>query len=407
VHLGSLESGAATPRIDVGPVTQQVEYAAGFVVFVRDDTMFAQRFDADRLALRGSANVIAERAGEFTAANDVLVYGDPRATGFASTSFGQSGHQLSWVDRHGKSLGDIDAPPGYTHPVLSPDERRIALRVPDPATGAGDIWTIDVARGIRTRLTVDPADDATPVWSPDGTRVMFGSGRDGVSLAPNAIYQRAANGTGSDERLFAATAGELVAPLSWAADGSFILFGHATISNALTKIAIWRLDLTGERTASAVIDDPFMHSSAQLSPDGHWLAYTTNESGVSQIVVQSFPDLSRDKRQVSTRGGYEARWRADGRELFYLSPTGTMMSVDVPAGEALEPGEPTTLFETGIDVEGALSGRRPDFFYSPAANGERFMLNRLTTEHPSDGKGDVPAPVVHVIVNWSSGLAER
>jgi Tol biopolymer transport system component len=406
MHIGSLELGAKTPRTDVGAVTQPIEYAAGFVVFVRDDTLFAQRFDADQLALRGSASVIAERAGEFTVTDDVLVYGDPRAPGF-SANLGQSGRRLSWVDRHGQTLGEVDAPPGYTHPALSPDDRRIAVRVPDPATGAGDIWTIDVARGIKTRLTLDPADDATPIWSPDGTRVMFGSGRDGVSLAPNAIYQRAANGTGSDERLFAATAGELVAPLSWANDGSFILFGHVTISNALTKIAIWRLDLTGERTASAVIDDSFMHTSAQLSPDGHWLTYTTNESGSSQIVVQSFPDLSRDKRQVSTRGGYEPRWRADGRELFYLTPNGTMMSVDVPAGDTLEPGEPTALFETGIDVENALSGRRPDSFYAPAANGERFMLNRPSAENPGDGKGDAPAPVVHVIVNWSSGLAER
>jgi len=409
LRIGSIERGATTPAIDLAAVTQQVEYADGFVLFERDDTLYAQRFDAGALALRGSPTVIAERAGEFSVSDDVLVYGEARPNGVLTSNdrFAPGARSLGWVDRHGQRLGEIDAPPGYAQPALSPDERYIAVRVQDAASGGGDIWTIDVARGIKTRLTVDPADDATPIWSPDGTRVMFGSGRDGAAPVPNAIYQRAANGTGSDERVFSAAAGELVAPLSWASDGSFVLFGRASLSNVLTRISIWRLDLTGERTATAVIDDPFMHTSAQLSPDGRWLAYTTNESGSSQIVVQSFPDLSRDKRQVSTSGGYEPRWRADGRELFYLAPDGTLMSVEVPKGEAFEPGTPTALFATGIEVASALSGRRPDFYYAPAANGERFMLNRLVAEDRRAGKSDGPAPVVHVIVNWSSGLAEH
>jgi hypothetical protein len=150
-----------------------------------------------------------------------------------------------------------------------------------------------------------------------------------------------------------------------------------------------------------------MHSTAQISPDGRWIAYTTTESGSTQIVVQSFPDLARDKRQVSIRGGYDPKWRADGRELFYLTPNGTLMSVDVPAGDEFEPGSPTALFETGIAVEATLTGRRPDLLYAVAANGERFLLNRPVAEPQSTGKADAPAPVVHVIVNWSSGLGDR
>jgi Tol biopolymer transport system component len=404
-RIGTLEGAAAAQAIDLGTVSQPIEYANGFVLFVRDDTLLAQRIDTAALALRGSATVIADRAAEISVTDDVLVYAEAHSNGAAVGAQGE--RRLVWVDRHGQPLGEIDAPAGYIQPALSPDERRVAVRVPDPATGTGDIWTIDIARGIKTRLTVDPADDATPVWSPDSARIMFGSGRDSAPGIPTAIYQRAANGTGSDERLFSAPAGELVAPLSWSHDGSYVLFGRAALADVSTKIAIWRLDLTGERTASSVLDDGFMHSTAQISPDGRWIAYTTTESGSTQIVVQSFPDLARDKRQVSIRGGYDPKWRADGRELFYLTPNGTLMSVDVPAGDEFEPGSPTALFETGIAVEATLTGRRPDLLYAVAANGERFLLNRPVAEPQSTGKADAPAPVVHVIVNWSSGLGDR
>jgi Tol biopolymer transport system component len=405
-HIGSLERASATSSLDLGNLTQALEYAAGFVLYGRDDTLTAQHFDADKLQPRGAAAIIAERAGEFSVVDDVLVYADATESGF-TTITRQRGRQLAWVDRQGQPLGDLDTPEGSLFPVLSPDDSRVALEVPDATSGAGDVWTIDIARGIKTRITFDPATDGTPIWSPDGTRIIFGSGRDGGTVVQNAIYQRAANGTGSDERLFSVPTGEIVAPLAWSADGSFVLFGRASLTNFRTKIAIWRLDLTGERGVSLVLDEPFVHAAAQLSPDGRWLAYSTNESGSTQIVVQSFPDLSRDKRTVSTRGGYEPRWRADGRELFYLSPTGTLMSVAVSPGDALEPSKPTELFDTGIAVEAAIAGRRPDQFYAVASNGERFLLNRTLSDKPLDAKGDTAPPTVHVIVNWASGLPQQ
>jgi Tol biopolymer transport system component len=405
-HIGSLQRGANTPMLDLTNLRQPVEYSEGFLLFERDNALMAQPFDPDKLSLRGSATAIAERVGDFSVADDALVYGDPASGNLLGGR--QGTRRLAWFDRTGQQVGEVPAPPGFLFPTLSPDGRRLAVTVPDPTSGAGDIWTIDLASGITTRLTVDPSDDATPVWSPDGSRIMFGSGRDGTGAIASAIYQRAANGTGSDERLFSAPAGEFIAPLSWSADGKFVLFGRAAIATFRSKLAIWRLDLTGERTATAVLDDSFVHGQAQLSPDGHWLAFTTNESGSTQVFVQSFPDLSRDKRQVSARGGgYEPRWRADGKELFYLTPTGALMSVEIPVGDALEPGPPKMLFETGIAVEATISGRRPDWFYAVASDGERFLLNQALTENSADGKSDAPAPVVHVIVNWSSGLADR
>ncbi len=202
-------------------------------------------------------------------------------------------------------------------------------------------------------------------------------------------------------------ASEVVAPLTWAHDGSFLLFGRAAIATFRTKIAIWKLDLTGERTATPLIDAPFVFGNAQISPDGRWLAYTSNESGANQIVVQSYPDLARAKRQVSTRGGYEPRWRADGRELFYLSPDGALMTIDLPAGDALEPSVPRKLFDTGIPVEASLSGTRPDYFYAVADNGERFLLNEPLAPGGTSSTNATAPPTIHVIVNWAIGLPKQ
>ena len=383
-----------------------VMYAAGFLIYLRDGALVAQPFDTRALELRGTATVLAEHVGQFSVSDDALVFSDTVANAFGTVGNVQRSRRLVWVDRRGEEAGEIDAPAGYLTPVLSPDEHRLALRAPDPSSAAGDIWTIDIARGVTTRLTSDPADEGTPLFSPDGTRVAFASGRGGNTAVPNALYQRAANGTGSDELLFAAQASEVVAPLTWAPDGSFLLFGRASIATFRAKIAVWKLDLKGERTATALLDAPFTFGNAQISPDGRWLAYMSNESGANQIVIQSFPDLARDKRQVSTKGGFEPRWRSDGRELFYLSPEGALMTIDVPAGDALEPSVPRKLFDTGIPVEGTLAGTRPDYFYAVAENGQRFLLNEAITGSTS-GKDAAAVPTIHVIVNWATGLPQQ
>jgi serine/threonine protein kinase/Tol biopolymer transport system component len=405
-RAGSVQRGDLKPVIGLERPGSGIAYAAGFVLYARDNALVAQRFDTSALAVRGTPAALAERVGQFSVAGDALVYSESGGNIFNNGPSVLS--RLAWVDRRGQPFGEIDAPVGYMTPVLSPDEYRLAVRAPDPAGSSGDIWTIDIARGVKTRLTSDPADEGTPLWSPDGARLVFGSGRSGNAAIPNAIYQRAANGTGADELLFAAQAGEVVAPLTWSADGSFLLFGRASLATFRTKVAIWKLELTGERTATPLLDAPFMFTYAQLSPDGRWLAYTSNESGTSQVVVQSFPDLSRDKRQVSTTGGYEPRWRGDGRELFYLAPDGALMALDVPTGDALEPGVPRKLFDTGIPVEAASSGR-PDYFYAAAANGERFLLNEPVAASASaaPNAAPTPTPTIHVIANWATGLPER
>ncbi len=407
VRAASVQRGDLKPVVGLDRIATAVSYAAGFMFYVREGALVAQPFDSNAFALRGTPTILAERVGDFSIADDAIIFSESAVNTLAGTAVsGQRSRRLAWVDRRGQPTGEIDAPAGYMTPVLSPDEHRLAMRAPDPSNSAGDIWTIDIARGVTTRLTSDPADEGTPLFSPDGRHVAFGSGRAGNAAVPNAIYQRATNGTGSDELLFAAQASEVVAPLTWAPDGSFLLFGRASIATFSTKIAVWKLDLSGERTATPLLDAPFVFGNAQLSPDGRWLAYMSTESGASQIVVQSFPDLARDKRQVSTRGGYEPRWRADGRELFYLAPDGALMTIDLPAGDALEPSVPRKLFDTGIPVEATLTGTRPDYFYAVAENGQRFLLNEPIAAS-SSGADAAAAPTIHVIVNWATGLSQQ
>jgi dipeptidyl aminopeptidase/acylaminoacyl peptidase len=352
--------------------TPGLSYADGFMFYSRDGGLVAQPFDANALEPRGQPAVLAERVGLFSVAKNALVYSEVNVSRAGQP---QRPRRLAWVDRRGQPLGAIEAPAGYITPVLSPDEHWLAMRAPDPSNSSGDIWTLDIERGVTTRLTSDPADEGTPLWSSDGTHVAFGSGRAGSGPVPNAIFQRAANGTGSDETF-------------------------------RSRIALWKLELTGERTATALIDAPFVFGYAQISPDGRWVAYSSNESGTNQVVIQSFPDLARDKRQVSTRGGNEPRWRADSRELFYLAPDGALMSVDMPAGDALEPSVPRKLFDTGLPVESLLSGTRPDYFYAVAKNGERFLVNEPIATSSGETES-AAAPTIHVIVNWATGLARQ
>jgi Tol biopolymer transport system component len=293
----------------------------------------------------------------------------------------------------------------YRLPVLAPDDRRVSLGVP-PATGLPDVWTVDTQRGVTTRLTFGNALEEMAVWSPDSARIVFGSGRDGGVLLPNSLYVKAANGTGVDERLFVAANNEILAPFDWSSDGRFLLFARMNNATWREKVDLWVLEMTGERTASALIESPFRKGSAKFSPDGRWIAYASNESNGFQIFVQPFPDVGRGKWQISARGGQEPRWRADGRELFFLDPDGVLMAIDVQAeGEAFEYGQPQALFRTGVTLP--RIDETPDYFYNVTSDGERFLVNEPVAVEPNaPAAADAEPVTLTVIVNWASGLAQ-
>jgi dipeptidyl aminopeptidase/acylaminoacyl peptidase len=375
----------------------------------------AQRFDANHLALAGEPVPLAEDVGVFWASeNGVLVYS--KAAGLAPAS-----RQLLWFDRTGKPAGQAGSPSTYLNPRLSPDGHRVAVDVTD--SGSRDIFVIDLANGVSAPRTFDPAVDLAPVWSPDGSRIAFASAR-GDNDVQNKLYQTSASGVGTDELLFAAGADEYAAPMDWSSDGRYILFARFKLSGSASAADLWALPMSGAgeaqgRQAAAInnasptgrgnqeplgdkkpiplLQSPFRKGQAQISPDGRWLAYATNESGSFQIVVQPFPDPPKGKWQVTSKGGVEPRWRRDGRELFYLALDGKLMAVPIKGDSVFESGPAAPLFQTTLTGPGTLSYR-----YDVTADGQRFLLNVPVTAVTSQ-TNSAPIPIT-AVVNWTAAL---
>jgi Tol biopolymer transport system component len=425
LFVGSLSTGKSSRLADF-PVGDDVvpnnltataiAYADGYVLYLlagNGGTLSALPFDAAALAVRGAPFPVAEQVAEFSVSETgVLVYRElpPATSGVLITA---TEHRLVWVDRRGERIADMPAPRAYRLPALSPDGRTIAVTVP-AQNGLGDIWTLDAASGTPTRLTFDDAEDGAPVWFPDGTQLAFNSGRKAaVKRTPNALFRRAANGTGTDELLLAGEKNEILAPQDWTPDGRTLLFARTTVTTWTNRVDFWALDLSGERVARPIIESPARKGAARLSPNGRWLAYGTDESKRSEIVVQPFPDVGRGKWQVSANGGAEPKWRGDGRELYYLAPNNDLMAVDVDTtGDAFTSGPPRSLFATGVSQPGPAA--LPDSNYDVAPEGQRFLLNLPATA--AIGSATQPAAAtqrvtpdlpLHVIVNWTAGLPRQ
>jgi Tol biopolymer transport system component len=420
LFVGSLSKGdsrrladlsVGDPVIPSRATNTTIAYANGFLLYLlvgNGGTLFALPFDAEAVAVRGAPVPVAERVAEFSvSATGVLAYyelppglapgGDlgPRVT-----------RRLVWLDRRGERVGQIDTPENYNAPVLAADGRRVALAAPFE-NRLDDVWTIDAERGTRVRVTLDDAADEDPVWSRDGTRLAFASGRNGLPRLASALYERAADGTGADRLLFAGDSGELVVPFDWSADGRLLVFGRGRFVNR-DQFDLWTLDLTGEPIARPLLESRSRKGAARLSPNGRWIAYLTSESGAEEIVVQPFPGVGGGRWQVSTHGGSEPKWRADGREMFYLAPSGDLMAVDVDTtGPTFTSGAPRRLFSTGLtpaDIQFVAMSRH----YDVAPDGDKFLINeRVPAEAGAPESGDAEAPAegpIKVILNWTAGL---
>jgi len=377
IYVGSLDQKES--KLLVRSETGALYAPPGYLLFVREETLYTQPFDADRLQVTGDPLPVAgqmrhsiNRLAEFSVSdNGVLVYGH---------GGGAASGQLTWFDRGGKQLEASGAPGTYYHLELSPDEKRVAVEVIEPQTGVGDIWVFDLSRGSRSRLTSDPEWDYNPLWSPDGGRVAFASSR----VAARGIYQKLASGAGSDELLFKVYP---VFPTDWSRDGRFIVY---QTSDPKTRADLWVLRLSGERQPRPFLQTEFSETQGRLSPDGRWMAYTSNESGNPEVYVQSFP-ASGAKSKVSTAGGAQPRWRADGKELFYLAADRRLMSVEVKWGAGFEAGVPKALFEAPIPA-----GQLTRYHYAVTADGQRFLI--ITPV------GDAALQPLTVVVNWTAEL---
>ncbi len=353
----------------------------GRLLFVRQGTLFAQDFDAARLELRGNASPVAERIALDTGAQGSAAVSASTAGPFVYRTGSAGGlRQFVWLDRSGKDIGKAGDLLSTLSVELSPDGRRVALH--QQVNQNIDVWLLELGRGVLSRFTFDPAIDVFPIWSPDGSRIVFGSNRKG----PFDLYQKPAVGAGTEELLLA-TAQEKT-PTDWSPDGRFLLYRSV---DPKTGYDIWALPMNGDRKPFPVVQTNFDERDAQFSPDGKWIAYQSNESGRFEIYIQPFPGPG-SKLQVSTNGGAQVRWGPNGKELFYIALDARLMAVPIRLAsnpQTAEPGSPTPLFATRVG--GALQGTFTQQ-YDVSSDGQRFLMNTITEEAASP---------ITVILNWN------
>jgi Tol biopolymer transport system component len=265
----------------------------------------------------------------------------------------------------------------YREPALSPDLQRLAVVQQDASR---DIWILDAVRGTKSRFTFDPADERAPVWSPDGARVVFASNRRGGVFN---LYQKNAGGAGTEELLLKSEHDTI--PEDWSADSRFILYRD---TDPKTKDDLWVLPLTGDRKPLPILRSEFNEQQGRLSPDGRWIAYVSDESVRPQVYVQSFP-VSGTKYQISTENGVQPRWRADGKELFFLSSDGAAsVEISVAKDGTLRAGVPKALFSVRV-----LSRTLERNSWDVAPDGQRFLIN-------SAGQASAGTQPITVVINW-------
>jgi len=375
IWLGSLDG--AVPRL-IAPITvgmdSAAEYAApGWLVRVRRGVLEAQRFDAGRGRLTGDT-IPLEESVSIDPGNMYGFFSVSASGAVAWRSSGAGRRQLIWFNRAGQNLGAFGEVGDSTlfAPEISPDSTRVAImRGP---LGSSDIWLQGPIR--NSRFTFDPADDRYPIWSPDGTRVVFASNRKGSY----DIYEKTADGSG-DERLLLQSA-ELKRPNSWSPDGRFILYWSARNNGDLMV-----LPLTGDRKPFPFLSTAFDEQQGIFSPDGKWVAYQSDESGHFEIYVRPFPGPGAQS-QVSAGGGRSPRWKADGKELYYLTPDLKLMVVNLEVeGTAFTAAKPKALFQTHTNQ---ATNRQQ---YDVARDG-RFLI---ITDLPGSS-----AEPIHLLLNWQS-----
>jgi serine/threonine protein kinase/Tol biopolymer transport system component len=404
LYAGSIDSGSGTRVMTLSDANAMATFASpGFLVYTKAGTLMAQRFDVDRLTVIGDPVSIAEQVGPFAVSDSgVLIYASvPRNTLAVSTPQ----RQFVWVNRSGQIERRIGLPSAFTNPRLSPDGHRIAVQSLDGNNP--DIFVVDIASGIPSRLTFDPAADGAPIWSPQSDRVLFNSSRGSPVQTPSSLYERAASGTGEDIAVLPAKLNELNTPLDWSRDGRYIVYGSVEVTQLRSGGDLWALPLFGDRKPFPLVQShPSRAGAARLSSDGRWLAYTTNESGMNRVVVRPFPEIKNGTWQVPGGAGSEPKWRGDGRELFYLTPDRTMMSVAVSAKDnQIQFGQPVALFKTRLPP---VSGGIGQSLFDVSDDGQHFLLNLRAEDQtgPQTPAAQALTPQLTVVVNWPSLLTK-
>jgi Tol biopolymer transport system component len=381
IYVGALESNE---KKFVTKATGNSAYAApGYLLFYRDKTLYEQKFDANKLELSGEAVPLRRDVSYLPRILHSTYSASDAGVLVAQGGSGVSLSGLVWYDRKGNQTGVVGKPDVYANIALAPNGKTLALDKTDAGNENADVWTCDLLGASMKRLTFDPAIDATPVWSPDGTRLLFSSSRKHMF----GLFVKKTNGA-EEEKFLELGASDKADkyPSDWSRDGKYILFERAT--------ELWVTEMPDLRTR-AFMKVPATLKNGQFSPDGKWVAYASNESSKWEIYVTSFPE-AHGKWQVSSAGGTQPRWRGDGKELFYLASDGKMMAVPVTPGTNFDAGAPVTLFQANARELVATSER---VTYDVTKDGQRFLINTQMK--------NVDMQPMSVILNWAADLNRK
>jgi len=374
IYVGSLEGGEPT-RLAAAD-SSGAFLPPDRIVFQRQTALMVQQVDLTRDVVIGNPVRLADPVGFCVARQGRFYVSAPGHMAYRALA--ETLSHLTWYDRSGKTVGAAREPDAnnLSIPELSPDGQRVAVaRV---VQGNQDIWIHDLTRGGLTRFTFDPAIESTPVWSPDGARVAFNSRRKG----PLDLYVGPSGRTGAEEVLLETPSDKYVQ--DWSRDGRFLLYSETDPKSGRD---LWALPMTGNaQKPFVVVNTRFNEQNGQFAPDGRSVAYETNESGRFEIVVQPFPD-ARGKWPVSTGGGVQPRWRADGKELYFIAPDGKLMAASITTAAAtFAVGTPAALFPARFPL--SLGGNKQQ--YAVSRDG-RFLINEL--------RGESSTPIT-LILNW-------
>jgi eukaryotic-like serine/threonine-protein kinase len=375
IHVGALNSNE---RLQVLTTHSYAVYApSGHLVFIRGNMLVAQPFDAVNFRVTGDAVPLADQVafnagtarGSFSLSTDgVLAY---RRAG---------DDQLTWFDRTGRALSSIGPAGVFRDFSISPDNARVAAARVDPEKGTSDIWIFDDAEAIGRRLTFEPSWERLPLWSPDGSHIAFSSDRQGFW----EIDEKSASGEGLQRPIVISKTSTFSE--HWSPDGRLLFREYRR--NDRTEGDFWTIVPGANATAVRLPDSESDVQSGRISPDGRLLAYEAWEDGRWSVYVRSLQAIDT-LWQVSPAGSIEPRWRADGRELFFLAPDLSLMAIDVQPGSPFRPAAAHRLFSTPAATPSGLSGQA----YEVSSDGQRFLI-----------KVPASSPQITVVVNWSSHL---
>ena len=376
LYVGSLDS--SEKRL-LTPAASNAAYSEpGYLLYLRDTTLMAQKFDLRSFSLSGEPRTLSSDV-QYLPQIDLALFGVAgNGTLVVQTGKGAAKSQLAWFDRSGKQVGVVGTQGVFADPAISPDGRRVAFDQMEPDGRNDDIWIRELGNDSVMRLTFGPGLMELPAWSPDGKRIALMANH-GLS---SALQLKNADGSGSETQI-SEPSGKQQDPWGWSPDGKSLLIERG---DALAYLSL------GNKEPKILVQGNWLVRNAQFSPDGKWIAYSSNETGAWEIYVSPFPDAG-SKWQVSRGGGEEPRWRRDGKELFYLSPEGKMMAVPVRSRTGFASESPVGLFQAHVR-QPISSGDVVS--YDVSADGQKFLINTRVDE-PN-------AAPLSVILNWSSEM---